>query len=135
MKANAAVPLWPEMNHVSEKPADPLTLAIHPADDAPAVERELYEDAGDGFAHENGEYARRTVRCETGANSITVNISAREGSYAPERGSVVLELRGVSARPQSVIANGEAADFEHESGTLRVTLPESASATAVEVRT
>lgn len=134
-KANAAIPLWPEMDHVGEKPADPLTLQIHPADNAPAVERELYEDAGDGFAHENGEYARRSVHCETGANSMTVNLSAREGSYVPERQSVVLELRGVSARPQSVNVDGEAANFEHEPGTLRVKLDESASATTVGVRT
>lgn len=135
LKANAAVPLWPEMNHVGEKPADPLTLLVHPADHAPAIERELYEDAGDGFSHENGEYARRAIRCETNADSITVSISAREGSYIPERKSVVLELRGVSGQPQSVTANGGAVEYEYDSGTLRVTLPESASAKAVEVRT
>lgn len=136
VKANTPIPLWPEMNHVGEKPADPLTLLVHPAEDAAAGETALYEDAGEGFGYERGEYARHTVACDTGQGSITVRLSEREGSFTPERGSVVLELRSVADNPTGVTVNGEEASFDHDSSasTLRITLAESAAATTVEVR-
>ncbi len=134
-KANTALPLWPEMNHVGERPADPLTLLLHPAAGAKGGETTLYEDAGDGFAHESGEYARRSVLCEATEGETTIRLTAREGSFAPGREHVVLELRGMDARPASVTANGAQAEwsFDESAGALSVTLPESANETTVTV--
>jgi alpha-glucosidase len=135
LKANTAVPLWPEMNHIGEKPADPLTLLIHPAEGSAAGETTLYEDAGDGFEHERGEYAWRTVSCERGEGSITVRLSEREGSFVPQREAVVLELRGITDSPASVLADGAEAEFDHDAGAavLQVRLTEGATATTLEV--
>ena len=82
-----------------------------------------------------GEYARRVVRCEADAGAVTVTLGAREGSFAPGRERVVLELRGVGGRPASVAANGTEPDwsFDEASGTLAVTLPEGADETTVTV--
>src|SRR4051812_44096243 len=62
LRANTALPLWPEMNYVDERPADPLTFLLCPVEGS--GESSLYEDAGNGFAYERGEYARRSVLCE-----------------------------------------------------------------------
>ncbi len=134
-KANTALPLWPEMNHVGEHPADPLTLLIHPAAGARSGETTFYEDAGDGFGYESGEYARRSILCEATERETTVRLTAREGSFAPEREHMVLELRGVETRPAGVTANSAEAEwsFEETTGTLTVTLPESADETTVTV--
>jgi alpha-glucosidase len=123
------------MNHVGERPADPLTLLLHPAAGAKGGETTLYEDAGDGFAHESGEYARRSVLCEATEGETTIRLTAREGSFAPGREHVVLELRGMDARPASVTANGAQAEwsFDESAGALSVTLPESANETTVTV--
>jgi alpha-glucosidase len=131
-KANIAIPMWPEMNRVSERPADPLTLVLYPSEGSGSST--LYEDAGDGFGYENGEYARRTVRCEASGDRITVTVGEREGSFAPERERMVLELRGVESDPQNVTVNGEAADWSREGTVLLVNLTEGADATTVEVR-
>ena len=122
------------MNHVGEKPADPLTLLIHPAEGT--GDSTLYEDAGNGFAHEGGEYARRSVICEVLGGGISVRLGEQEGSFAPERGSVHLELRAVNTRPESVFTNGEDADWDYEEadGKITVRLPERAGETTVEVR-
>src|ERR671932_980925 len=72
LRANTALPLWPEMNHVGEKPADPLTLLLYSAEGV--GDTTLYEDAGTGFGYERGEYARRRVVCEASADGVSVRL-------------------------------------------------------------
>ncbi len=131
-RANTALPLWPEMNYVGEKPADPLTLLLHPAEGS--GESLLYEDAGNGFGYERGEYARRRVTCEVTRSELFIRLGEREGSFVPKRRSVRLELRGVGTRPDSVSANGKEADWHYEASTnaLVVRLAENAGEAAVE---
>ncbi len=133
-RANTAVPMWPEMNHVGERSADPLTLLLYPTEGAD--ETTLYEDAGNGFGYENGEYARRRVVCEVSGEGISVRLGEWEGSFVPERNSVNLELRSVGSRPHDVSVNGEATDwrYEEDKETVVVSLAESAGETTIEVR-
>ncbi|HET6549925.1 MAG TPA: TIM-barrel domain-containing protein, partial [Solirubrobacter sp.] len=58
-RANAAIPMWPVMQHTGETP-DELTLRVFAVPGAAAVTRELYEDAGEGY----GPGARRTLTCD-----------------------------------------------------------------------
>jgi alpha-glucosidase len=134
VRANTVIPMWPEMNHVGERPADPLTLLLYPAEGA--SESVLYEDAGNGFGYERGEYARRRVVCEASDDGVSIRFGEREGSFLPERSSVNLEFRGVDTRPQNVSANGEEADwrYEEDKEMLVVSLTESAGETTIEVR-
>jgi alpha-glucosidase len=134
VRANTAVPLWPEMNHVGESPADPLTLLLYPAEGS--GESTLYEDAGNGFAYEGDEYARRGVICEVLRGSIAVRLTSREGSFVPARGTVNLELRGVNTRPENVSVKGEDAEWNYEEagGRIIVRLAEVAEESTVEVR-
>jgi alpha-glucosidase len=131
IKANAAIPTWPEMSHVGEGPADPLALIIYPAEGS--GEAILYEDAGDGFGYENGEYARRRVSCETSGERVTVRLSEREGSFASQRERIVLELGNVTSTPRAVTVNGAEADWSHEEDVLVVRLAEGEAETVVEV--
>ncbi|MGH3090004.1 MAG: TIM-barrel domain-containing protein, partial [Rubrobacteraceae bacterium] len=62
VKANEAIPMGPDKNHTGENLDAPITYLVYPAEGS--GESALYEDAGDGFTHENGEYARRKVSCE-----------------------------------------------------------------------
>ncbi len=134
VRANTAIPLWPEMNYVGERPADPLTILIHPSNGT--GESNLYEDAGNGFAYEHGEYARRSIVCEVLRGGIAVRLTEREGSFAPGRESVHLELRGVNTRPDNVSVNGEEADWDYEeaNGRITVRMAESAGEMTVEVK-
>jgi len=122
------------MNHVGERPADPLTLLVHPA--GGTGESTLYEDAGDGFGYQSGEYARRAVICEVLNGSIAVRLGGREGSFVPKRKSVHLELRGVNTRAKSVSVNSEEAnwDYHEADGRITVRLAESAGETTIATR-
>ena len=133
VKANTPIPLGPETSHTGERPSDPLTFLIHPAANAGGGELVQYEDAGDGYDYENGEYARRAVSCEESGGRVTVRIGERQGSFAPEREEVRLELRGFAAAPESVEVNGESADSSYEGGTVFVPLAETDGALTVEI--
>jgi alpha-glucosidase len=113
-RANAAIPLWPVRAHAGE-PVERLTLRVFAAP-GPAVTRELFEDAGDGF----GPAARRSVTVD----GLTVTLSAPEGGYAPPARAVELELRGVDAA--AVTVDGAPADFTARDGAVVVEAGEGA---------
>lgn len=96
------------MNHVGEGPADPLTLLVYPAEGL--AESSLYENSGDGFGYERGEYSRRRVTSEVRRGTIAVHIGEREGSFITQRKFRDVKLRTVNIRLESVSANGEEAD-------------------------
>jgi alpha-glucosidase len=87
-RANAAIPLWPALQHTGETP-DVLTLRVFPVPGAGTVTRSLYEDAGDGY----GPSARRTLACD----GTTLSLGAREGDYVPPRTRVRIEPAGGAA--------------------------------------
>ena len=134
VRANTAVPMGPDADHTAEKPTDPLTLLLYPAEGS--GEAEFYEDAGNGFGYEEGEFARRIIACEVLDGGISVRIGSREGSFIPDRGSIHLELREVNTRPENVLANGGEADWSYDEsgGTITVRLTEAAEETLMEVR-
>jgi alpha-glucosidase len=133
VKANTAVSMGPEMDHTGERAVDPLTLLLYPTEGA--SESVQYEDAGDGFGYEDGEYARRTLYCEESRGRVTVRLGEREGSFVPEREELRLELRGFGSAPESVAVNGESVEsrYVEESRTALVPLRESGDALTVEV--
>jgi alpha-glucosidase len=121
------------MNHVGERPADPLTLLLYPAEGS--GESALYEDAGNGFAYEGGEYARRHILCEVLRGTMVLRLAEREGSFTPERELMHLELRAINTRPENVLVNGKEADLHYEEagGRILVRLPGNPGETIVEV--
>jgi alpha-glucosidase len=88
-RANAPIPLWPALPHTGVA-QDELTLRVALVPGAPAVRSELYEDAGDGFAHEDGAFARRALECD----GRSLRIGPREGDWAPPRRRLVVEVQG-----------------------------------------
>src|SRR5512132_3213957 len=134
-RANAPVPMWLAMAHVGAASPDPLTLRIACAPGAPAGSSSLYEDEGEGFAHDEGAYARRRLECAAAAGgAVRVRIGACEGARRPPRERVVVELQGMTEVPSTVRIDGaERAEWTHEDGVLSVTLSEEEGECNVEV--
>jgi alpha-glucosidase len=133
VRANTAVPLWPEMNHVGQQEADPLTLALYPFEGSGIAK--FYEDAGDGYEHLNGSYASRAIICEAEAGKIRVAMGEREGSFVPARRHVRLELREIPSEPKAVQLGMAPAvwRYDHEHRRLIVDLHETASSQSIEL--
>jgi alpha-D-xyloside xylohydrolase len=116
VRAGSIVPFGPELAYTSEKPADPIVLAVYGGADG---RFELYEDDGATYAYEKGAFSRIPLMWNDAARTLT--IGAREGSYSGMLGErtfhVVLVTRGRAAgfsfSPKvdaSVTYSGRAAD-------------------------
>lgn len=76
VRAGSIIPVGPELQHTSEKPADPIELRIYPGADGTFT---LYEDEGDNYGYEKGRYA--TIRFDFDDDKRTLTIGPREGSF------------------------------------------------------
>jgi len=132
VRANTPIPMGPDAPHTGAATADPPTVLVYPAAGASQGSASFYEDRGDGFGHEEGEFARREVSCEASEDRVTVRFGEREGSFAPPREKVLLELRGVGSA-RSVSVNGRDAEPAPTANGLVVAVPETEAETTVEV--
>jgi len=94
VRAGAIVPMGPSRQYIGEKPLNPLTLVVCP--DAHGVaEGVLYEDAGEGYGYQKGEFLRTTYRCKlhAGSHAADISIAHEEGSLKrPSRDVEVIVL-------------------------------------------
>ncbi|HEX6483795.1 MAG TPA: glycoside hydrolase family 31 protein [Ktedonobacteraceae bacterium] len=130
VRANTAVPLWPEMNYVDQQEIDSLTLVLYPCKGSGRAT--FYEDAGDGYEYLNGVYAKRAITCEVEAGRMRVVIGEQEGTFMPARRQVQLELRGIASEPEDVWVEG-AWQYDPEQMRLVVDLPDTAHAQTIEL--
>jgi alpha-D-xyloside xylohydrolase len=76
VRAGAILPLGPDQQYTSEKPADPVTLFVY----AGANGRfSLYEDDGVTYGYERGAFSRIPLDWNDAARTLT--IAAREGRF------------------------------------------------------
>ena len=76
VRAGSIIPMGPELQYTSEKPADPIELRIYRGADGKFT---LYEDDGETYAYEKREYATILFTWEDA--SQTLSIGARASSF------------------------------------------------------
>jgi alpha-D-xyloside xylohydrolase len=77
VKAGSIIPVGPELQYTSEKPADPITLYVYEGADGAFS---LYEDEGLNYNYERGSFTR--IRLDWDNESRTLKIGKREGEFA-----------------------------------------------------
>ena len=98
-KAGSIIPVGPtDVNYASEKSWDELEIKVFPGADGSFI---LYEDEGDGYAYENGEYS--TVEFSLRGRRLT--IGERKGSFKGMSASRVFHI---------VTVDGVKKDIEYE---------------------
>ena len=132
VRANTPVPLWPEMAHDGQRAPDPLTWLVFVAT-AEDGSGELYEDDGEGYGHERGDYARTRVRCSA-TTEIELSFDAVEGSFASASSSVDVELRGLDRPTQVLVDDAANQAWQFADGRLTVRLPAERQARRLRVR-
>lgn len=95
VRAGSIVPMGPDRQHTAESPGAPLHLHVYAGRDASFT---LYEDAGDGFGYERGEFTTVEMRWDDEQQRLTV--APRAGSFPgmPPAREVVAVLHPVSRR-------------------------------------
>ncbi len=76
VRAGTVMPFGPDVQYSSEKPWDDLEIRVYPGADGSFT---LYEDAGDGYDYERGQYATIRFGYDDAAHRLT--IGARRGRY------------------------------------------------------
>jgi alpha-D-xyloside xylohydrolase len=76
VRAGAIIPTGPDVQYASENLGGPLTLFVYTGADGSF---DLYEDDGETYAHQRGEFARIPIVYSEATGVLT--IGAREGGY------------------------------------------------------
>jgi len=77
VRAGSILPMGPEEDYSNQKPADPIELRVYPGADGDFT---LYEDEGDTYNYEKGQYATIPIHWNDGTHTLT--IGERKGSFA-----------------------------------------------------
>ena len=73
------------MQYTNEKPLDPLTLIVA-LDENGRASGTLYEDSGDGYEFQQGDYLLSTYAAERTGNTVNVSLAGEEGERSrPDR--------------------------------------------------
>ena len=76
VRAGSLIPMGPEEEYSNQKPADPIDLRVYPGADGDFT---LYEDEGDTYNYEKGQYATIPIHWNDSAHTLT--IGGRKGSF------------------------------------------------------
>ncbi len=114
VRAGAIVPCGPVMEWSDQKPVDPLTLYVS-LDDKGEARGTLYEDAGEGFGYQKGEYLVTRYAAALKGDTVTVSVAGTEGQMKRTTRKVVVQVLG----PDGVSAQAEGVD----GGVVVVGLP------------
>ena len=101
VRAGSIVPIGPDVQYAAEKAWDSLEIRVYPGANGSFT---LYEDAGDGYAYENGEYSEIPMTWSDGGKTLT--IGARKGSYPGMIMSRTFTVKTPDGKTRSVDYNG-----------------------------
>jgi len=76
VRAGSIIPMGPELEYASQKPADPIEIRVYAGADG---DFSLYEDEGDGYDYEKGAYAVIPMHWSDAAK--TLMIGERKGTF------------------------------------------------------
>jgi len=106
IRGGSIVPLGRVIQNTTEVSLNPLTLLVC-LDELGKARGVLYEDAGDGYGYQHGQYLLTTYCAEKQGNKVTVKIAAEEGNMKRPQRAANIEI--ITGR-QAVRANGVETD-------------------------
>lgn len=109
VKAGTVMPFAPVSQYIGEKQHGHQTLHAYFA--SGEVYSSFYEDAGEGYAYQHGEYRHRYFRM-WGSNSKLEIQQTSEGSYTPSYQDYELITHGLPFMPKKAVVDGQAVAFE-----------------------
>jgi alpha-glucosidase len=103
------LPHYPIMQYVGEFKLEKLFLHIY-YNNKPHNST-LYEDAGDGYGYQNGEFVVKTFNTSGSDTKFTI-IQTIEGKFDPEYHHYEATIHGLPFEPNECSVDGEKVNFE-----------------------
>jgi alpha-D-xyloside xylohydrolase len=119
VRAGSILPLGPEVQYATQKPASPIELRVYPGADGSFT---LYDDAGDTYDYEKGAHATVPIKWDDAAK--TLSFGAREGTFPGMEKSVVFRVIVVGPNHgagQQVATAGDK-DVQYDGSAMSVSL-------------
>jgi alpha-glucosidase len=91
LRPGSIVPTGPVMQFVDEKPLDTLTLLVA-LDHRGRAAGTLYEDSGEGYGYQKGEFLQTSYSADRNKDTVTVRVLGVEGRNARPDRKVVVKL-------------------------------------------
>lgn len=107
VRAGAALPLGPVVQHTGEKGWEALTLRLFPGQSSSRWSTTLYEDDGATLSYEQGVSSRRTFQVTADGSSLVLEAGEPQGSYRPDRELIGVEVPFLPQRPREVLVDGQ----------------------------
>lgn len=104
VRAGSIVPLGRVVQNTTEDSFDPLTLLVCPDGDGRAS-GDLYEDVGDGYGFEKGEYRHSHYTAETRDGRVVVSVE-RTGRWPAPAREAAIEVLDAAGQRASGTASG-----------------------------
>jgi alpha-D-xyloside xylohydrolase len=111
VRAGSILPLGPELEYSSQKPADPIELRVYPGSDGSF---RLYEDDGTTYNYEKGAFAWIPLQWDDATRTLI--LGARQGQFQGMLAGRVFQIvlvrpghgngEGVTSAPKSVVYSG-----------------------------
>jgi len=118
VRAGAVIPCWPEMQFTGEREIETLLYRVYPGD----FETVLYEDRGEGFEYEKGDYRWVYITCEWDDSKFVIDRRIA-GRYVPVYKNLKLEILGFDEEPLKVRIDRQGAPlWFYDDGLLELTI-------------
>lgn len=113
IRAGAIIPHYPVQQYVGEKNIDSLNLHIYYVNGK--YSSQLYEDAGDYYGYEQGNFTIRDFELEGEKTKLSIH-QKREGRFNSEYKTYTLVWHGLPFQPRGVIVDGKAMVLDSTEG-------------------
>ena len=106
VKAGAIIPLGPKIDYSDQMPLDTLTLDVYPSGFSSSF---LYEDDGQSYAYESGDWDTTRFTCQAEPSKITLSLGSAQGSYSGRLANrvYICQINRIFNPPDSVLAEEE----------------------------
>jgi alpha-D-xyloside xylohydrolase len=116
VRAGSILPMGPSVQYASEQPDAPIELRIYPGADGDYT---YYEDAGEGWGYERGDYALIRMRWNDASRKLT--IGPRQGRFPGMKAKRVFKVVVVGAKAgRGAEQDGKAADVVYDGRAVTV---------------
>jgi alpha-glucosidase len=133
VRAGSIVPIAPLVQSTNETPTGPLTLRVFAGDNCAG---NIYLDDGKTLAYQRGDYLRIRFSCRVEQDKLLLQVSSREGSYAPWWKEIHVDLYGWTPKQNRVLVNGkpESISLDHSAHGVSFTVADDGKGQVLELR-
>ena len=119
-RAGSVIPNYPVQQYIGEKRFESIALRIYHGKGT----SELYEDTGEGYGYQEGQYKLRTFTTTADNNTFSIR-QEQKGKYKTSYDTFQIKIMGLPFQAASCQADGQEMKFQQDGAEIQAEIPES----------